>query len=155
MMKSLIPVLLATASLVLPLGAAIPTEASPQADPAAVPSAPAQAANPVQADMALQKELYQLLKTVTDKASADSAAPRVAEIGREMYGNIDAILEYLKTDKIAARAAFVAMREDAGFREASKGWNRQLSVLRQTTPPCYGSTALREALKEVKSEPEG
>lgn len=155
MMNSLIPILLATAFLVLPLEAAISAESSPEAGSAAVPSAPRQAANPVQADMALQKELYQLLKNVTDQASADAAAPRVAAIGREMSANIDAILDFMKADKVAARAAFAAMREDAGFREASKGWNRQLSALRQSTPPCYGSTALREALKEVKSEPEG
>lgn len=156
MMNSLIPALLVASPLVLPLEAAVPAETGPQAGHAATgASAPAQAANPVQADMALQKELYQLLKTVTDQASADAAAPRVAAIGREMSANIDAILDFMKADKAAARAAFVAMREDAGFREASKGWNRQLSVLRQTTPPCYGSTALREALKEVKSEPEG
>ncbi len=109
--------------------------------------------NPVQVDMALQKELYGVLQAVTDKASADAAAPRVAEIGRAMYGNIDAIMDFLKADKAAARAAFAAMRDDAEFLEASKGWARRLAELRQSDPSCYGSTALREALKEVKSEP--
>lgn len=132
MMNTLFPALLAVAPIAMPSPAPL---------------------NPVQADMALQKELYGVLQTVNDKASADAAAPRVAEIGRAMYSNIDAIMGFLKADKAAARAAFAAMRGDAGFLEASKGWARRMAELRQSEPPCYGSTALRAALKEVKSEP--
>jgi len=113
----------------------------------------AESANPVEHDMALQTELYNLLQTVQDKASADAAAPRVKEIGEAMNLNIEAIMAFLKNDKAAARAAFIAMREDIDFSRISKGWVDRVAELRAMDPPCFGSSALREALKEVKSEP--
>lgn len=120
---------------------------------AAPAAAAAESANPVAHDMALQKELYNLLQTAQDKASADVAAPRVKEIGEAMNLNIEAIMAFLKNDKAAARAAFIAMREDIEFSRISKGWVARVAELRAMEPPCFGSSALREALKEVKSEP--
>lgn len=108
--------------------------------------------NPVQKDMALQRELNDVLKDITDRESADAAAPRVKELGEALNLNIEAIMKYVRDHKEEAKAAFVEMRKDVEFIQACQGWTVRVDALRQLNPPCYGSTALREALKEVKSE---